>query len=206
MGTGERTASTAPTLSSPVVRRPSYPRDAPYSLPEAQLRAGPCILSDFACGAEPPVIFVPGTGSYGGSGFEPNLRKPLAQCPVCHARRRPAERREYCLCHRLRVRRLRCWWYPQCQPDHPFVGRAVVPVGPDVLAVDPRQGHQPARRSRRGVGPLRPGHPGADLRLQVRPGAAPGFLRHSPIRASWTRWCSHNRAPATRRNPATSET
>ncbi|KAK7974075.1 hypothetical protein PG989_015923 [Apiospora arundinis] len=53
------------------------PRDAPYSLPEAQLRAALYIPESFTYGAKPPVIFVPGTGSYGGSAFAPNLRKLL---------------------------------------------------------------------------------------------------------------------------------
>ncbi|KAK7957790.1 hypothetical protein PG988_012638 [Apiospora saccharicola] len=67
------------------VSRPVYPSaaagDAPYSVPEAQLRAAIHIPADFTFGAKPPVLFVPGTWSYGGSVFGTNLRKLLTGSP-----------------------------------------------------------------------------------------------------------------------------
>lgn len=58
-----------------------YPKkdasDAPYSLPESQLRAAIQIPSTFTYGQKPPTILVPGTGSYGGVNFASNLRKLL---------------------------------------------------------------------------------------------------------------------------------
>ncbi|KAF1936831.1 alpha/beta-hydrolase [Clathrospora elynae] len=65
-----------PNPSSPI-----YPKkinsDAPYSLSEDVLRKAIYIPSGFTYGAKPPVIFVPGTGSYGGISFANNLRKLL---------------------------------------------------------------------------------------------------------------------------------
>ncbi|KAB2579090.1 hypothetical protein BFW01_g11467 [Lasiodiplodia theobromae] len=65
-------------------REPSttiYPKksssDAPYSITEEELRQAIYIPSDFTYGDKPPVIFVPGTGSYGGISFGSNLRKLL---------------------------------------------------------------------------------------------------------------------------------
>lgn len=65
-------------------RRPSitiFPKknaaDAPYTLSEAALRQAIYIPSGFTYGSKPPVIFVPGTGSYGGVNFRNNLRKLL---------------------------------------------------------------------------------------------------------------------------------
>jgi hypothetical protein len=59
-----------------------YPRkpsttDAPYSVPEAQLRAAIYIPPGFTFGKKTPVLFVPGTASYGGTNFANNLRKLL---------------------------------------------------------------------------------------------------------------------------------
>ena len=51
--------------------------DAPYSVPEADLRAAIFIPSGFTYGAKTPVLFVPGTGAYGGNNFRDNLRKLL---------------------------------------------------------------------------------------------------------------------------------
>lgn len=62
-----------------------YPKknsdDAPYSLPEATLRKAIYIPQGFTYGSKRPVIFVPGTGSYGGTVFAPNLRKLLTNVP-----------------------------------------------------------------------------------------------------------------------------
>ncbi|CAN8101477.1 unnamed protein product [Discula destructiva] len=66
--------------ASPVYPR-KRPNDAPYSLTEAQLRAAIYIPPGFTYGQKPPTIFVPGTGSYGGSAFGPNLRKLLTNKP-----------------------------------------------------------------------------------------------------------------------------
>jgi hypothetical protein len=58
-----------------------YPKkengDAPYSLSEDALRQAIYIPPGFTYGKKPPVIFVPGTGSYGGINFASNLRKLL---------------------------------------------------------------------------------------------------------------------------------
>lgn len=51
--------------------------DAPYTLSEDALRKVIYIPPGFTYGAKPPVIFVPGTGSYGGVNFRNNLRKLL---------------------------------------------------------------------------------------------------------------------------------
>lgn len=51
--------------------------DAPYSVAEADLRAAIFIPSGFTYGKKTPVLFVPGTGAYGGSNFANNLRKLL---------------------------------------------------------------------------------------------------------------------------------
>ena len=63
-----------------------YPRkasttDAPYSVPEAQLRAAIYIPPGFTYGKKTPVLFVPGTASYGGTNFANNLRKLLTGVP-----------------------------------------------------------------------------------------------------------------------------
>jgi hypothetical protein len=58
-----------------------YPRkdasDAPYSLSEEALRKAIYIPAGFTYGAKRPVLFVPGTASYGGSNFATNIRKLL---------------------------------------------------------------------------------------------------------------------------------
>jgi len=58
-----------------------YPKkdtaDAPYTLSEPALRKAIFIPSGFTYGAKRPVIFVPGTASYGGLNFASNLRKLL---------------------------------------------------------------------------------------------------------------------------------
>jgi hypothetical protein len=51
--------------------------DAPYSLSEDALRKAIFIPPGFTYGKRPPVLFVPGTGSYGGVNFASNLRKLL---------------------------------------------------------------------------------------------------------------------------------
>lgn len=51
--------------------------DAPYSVPEASLRAAIYIPPGFTFGKKTPVLFVPGTGAYGGTNFASNLRKLL---------------------------------------------------------------------------------------------------------------------------------
>ncbi|KAF9690598.1 hypothetical protein EKO04_011340 [Ascochyta lentis] len=51
--------------------------DAPYSVSEAALRAAIYIPSGFTYGKKTPVLFVPGTGAYGGTNFANNLRKLL---------------------------------------------------------------------------------------------------------------------------------
>jgi hypothetical protein len=51
--------------------------DAPYSLSEDALRKAIFIPPGFTYGKKPPVLFVPGTGAYGGSNFASNLRKLL---------------------------------------------------------------------------------------------------------------------------------
>jgi hypothetical protein len=67
--------------NNPAPRNNIYPKksgnDAPYKLSEADLRKAIYIPSGFTYGTKPPVIFVPGTGSYGGSTFANNLRKLL---------------------------------------------------------------------------------------------------------------------------------
>lgn len=62
-----------------------YPKknstDAPYTTPEADLRAAIQIPEFFTYGERPPVILVPGTGSYGGEVFAPNILKVLPGAP-----------------------------------------------------------------------------------------------------------------------------
>ncbi|KAL6704700.1 hypothetical protein ACN47E_007982 [Coniothyrium glycines] len=55
--------------------------DAPYTLSETQLRQAIFIPPGFTFGQKRPVIFVPGTGSYGGTAFASNLRKLLTGQP-----------------------------------------------------------------------------------------------------------------------------
>ncbi|KAL1648098.1 hypothetical protein SLS58_002425 [Diplodia intermedia] len=66
--------------ATPVYPRKS-PSDAPYSLGEQQLRQAIYIPPSFTFGKKPPVIFVPGTGTYGGINFASNLRKLLTDVP-----------------------------------------------------------------------------------------------------------------------------
>jgi hypothetical protein len=58
-----------------------YPKkdvaDAPYTLSESALRQAIFIPPSFTYGTKRPVIFVPGTASYGGINFANNLRKLL---------------------------------------------------------------------------------------------------------------------------------
>ncbi|KAI4626929.1 uncharacterized protein J4E87_004270 [Alternaria ethzedia] len=58
-----------------------YPKkdaaDAPYTLSESALRKALFIPPSFTYGEKRPVIFVPGTGAYGGTNFANNLRKLL---------------------------------------------------------------------------------------------------------------------------------
>ncbi|KAF9873953.1 hypothetical protein CkaCkLH20_08687 [Colletotrichum karsti] len=65
--------------------KPIYPKkdaaDAPYTLSEQQLRQAIYIPKTFTYGQKPPVIFVPGTGVYGGEAFSPNLLKLLTNVP-----------------------------------------------------------------------------------------------------------------------------
>ncbi|EOA86551.1 hypothetical protein ACJQWK_08286 [Exserohilum turcicum] len=67
--------------TNPPPPTPIYPKkddaDAPYALSETALRKAIYIPSGFTYGAKRPVIFVPGTGSYGGVNFAGNLRKLL---------------------------------------------------------------------------------------------------------------------------------
>lgn len=51
--------------------------DASYSVSEANLRAAIVIPPGFTYGKKTPVLFVPGTGAYGGANFANNLRKLL---------------------------------------------------------------------------------------------------------------------------------
>uniref|UniRef100_L2GAE4 Lipase b n=3 Tax=Colletotrichum gloeosporioides species complex TaxID=2707338 RepID=L2GAE4_COLFN len=65
--------------------RPIYPKkdaaDAPYSLTEQQLRQAIYIPKSFTYGQKPPVIFVPGTGTYANEAFGGNLLKLLTGVP-----------------------------------------------------------------------------------------------------------------------------
>jgi hypothetical protein len=67
--------------NNPAPRNNIYPKkngnDAPYRLSEFDLRKAIYIPAGFTYGAKPPVIFVPGTGAYGGANFANNLRKLL---------------------------------------------------------------------------------------------------------------------------------
>lgn len=53
------------------------PGDAPYSVAEAQLRAALYIPPGFTYGRKRPILFVPGTGAFGGVNFISNLGKLL---------------------------------------------------------------------------------------------------------------------------------
>ncbi|KAK1991284.1 alpha/beta-hydrolase [Colletotrichum falcatum] len=76
------------SISNNNVRNPALPiwprkdaADAPYTLSEAQLRQAIFIPQGFTFGQKPPVVFVPGTGVYGGEAFGPNLLKLLSNVP-----------------------------------------------------------------------------------------------------------------------------
>ncbi|KAK5080523.1 hypothetical protein LTR70_008636 [Exophiala xenobiotica] len=51
------------------------PGDAPYVVPESQLRAALYIPPEFTFGQKRPILFVPGTGAFGGVNFISNLGK-----------------------------------------------------------------------------------------------------------------------------------
>ncbi|KAH0433351.1 lipase b precursor [Colletotrichum camelliae] len=65
--------------------KPIYPKkdaaDAPYSLTEQQLRQAIYIPKSFTYGQKPPVLFVPGTGTYANEAFGGNLLKLLTNVP-----------------------------------------------------------------------------------------------------------------------------
>ena len=69
-----------PINPNPPVYPKKSPRDAPYSLTEAQLRAAIYIPSTFQYGknGKQPVILSPGTGSFGGVNFQSNYIKLLS--------------------------------------------------------------------------------------------------------------------------------
>ncbi len=52
-------------------------KDPSYSVPEAALRAAIFFSPGYTYGQKTPVLFVPGTGGYGGTNFANNLRKLL---------------------------------------------------------------------------------------------------------------------------------
>lgn len=73
-----------PTSNNPVLTpdKQFYNRvsgDAPFSVPEDQLRAAIYLPPSFTYGKKQPVIMSPGTGSTGFSAFTPNMGKLLAQ-------------------------------------------------------------------------------------------------------------------------------
>jgi len=53
------------------------PGDAPYAVPESQLRSALYIPAGFTYGQKRPILFVPGTGAFGGVNFISNLGKLL---------------------------------------------------------------------------------------------------------------------------------
>ncbi|OIW28817.1 alpha/beta-hydrolase [Coniochaeta ligniaria NRRL 30616] len=63
-----------------------YPKkgksDAPYSQSEQDLRSAIFIPPSFTYGQKPPLIFVPGTGTYGGEVYTDNLLKLLSASPL----------------------------------------------------------------------------------------------------------------------------
>jgi hypothetical protein len=66
-----------PKASTTLYPKKANTKDASYSVSEAALRAAIYIPPGFTYGKKTPVLFVPGTGSYGGSTFANNIRKLL---------------------------------------------------------------------------------------------------------------------------------
>lgn len=66
-----------PEASATLYPKKQGTNDAPYSVPEAALRAAIYIPPGFTYGRKTPVLFVPGTATYGGTNFANNLRKLL---------------------------------------------------------------------------------------------------------------------------------
>ncbi|KAF2622411.1 alpha/beta-hydrolase [Macroventuria anomochaeta] len=74
---GENSISNNNKVVNGLYPKKSGTTDAPYSVPEANLRAAIFIPPSFTYGKKTPVLFVPGTGAYGGANFANNLRKLL---------------------------------------------------------------------------------------------------------------------------------
>jgi hypothetical protein len=85
LGGGFATGENSIDNNNPKPPTTIYPRkesgDAPYSLSQEALRKAIFIPPGFTYGKKPPVLFVPGTGSYGGTTFSGNLRKLLTGKP-----------------------------------------------------------------------------------------------------------------------------
>lgn len=64
-----------PKASTALYPKKPNTKDASYSVSEAALRAAIYIPPGFTYGSKTPVLFVPGTGAYGGTNFANNLRK-----------------------------------------------------------------------------------------------------------------------------------
>jgi hypothetical protein len=68
--------------NNPPVQQQIYPQksasDAGYTVPESQLRSALYIPPTFTGGHKRPILFVPGTGAFGGVNFVSNLGKLLA--------------------------------------------------------------------------------------------------------------------------------
>jgi hypothetical protein len=68
--------------NNPPVRQRIYPQksssDVPYSVAEVKLRSALYIPSNFSNGGKRTILFVPGTGAFGGVNFVSNLGKLLA--------------------------------------------------------------------------------------------------------------------------------
>lgn len=74
---GENSVSNNNKAVSGLYPKKSSTTDATYSVPEAALRAAIYFPPGFTYGKKTPVLFVPGTGAYGGANFANNLRKLL---------------------------------------------------------------------------------------------------------------------------------
>lgn len=73
---GEFSAENSETNVNPPPKTQIYPKsscDAPYSVPEATLRAAIYIPPTFTYGKKPPVVLFPGTGNHGYESFDGNL-------------------------------------------------------------------------------------------------------------------------------------